>query len=89
MAVNNDDDERVKEITLQLEDEGVIIDSTNNRWIFKEYSGELDSGCYRIPITLNDYYDYKYPTDPNAAHIVGGTIVHLTQQQTKILALLI
>lgn len=67
VAVNNDDDERVKEITLQLEDEGVIIDSTNNRWIFKEYSGELNSGCYRIPITLNDYYDYKYPTDPNAA----------------------
>lgn len=66
VALRNDDTEDVKQITKQLEDEGVIIDSNSNKWMYKEFSGELNGDCFRVPVSLADYYDDKYPTNPNA-----------------------
>ena len=66
VALKNDDNESVKEINQQLEDDGVIIDTAGNKWSYKEFSGELDSGCYRIPVSLSDLYDEWLPTNPNA-----------------------
>ena len=66
-AVRKEDDELRESLNAQLEEEGVMIDEKNNQWMFKEFSGELDSGCYRIPISLDELYEDWFPTDPNSA----------------------
>ena len=64
-AIKVGDDDLIEQLTEQLKDEGVLIDDENNEWLYKEFSGELDSGCYQIPVSLDELYDDWFPTDPN------------------------
>tara|TARA_B100001059_G_C17839291_1_gene590783 strand:- start:1336 stop:2985 length:1650 start_codon:yes stop_codon:yes gene_type:complete len=66
-AIEKEDIDLKDQLNAQLEEEGVMIDEGNNSWSFKEFTGELDSGCYRIPISLDELYEDWFPTDPNSA----------------------